>query len=209
MITAKDNEINVFSCTNDFIDVTFIIEGGKEKFSKACEVLEDAVDDWFDDDNEDAIGTCYGDYFQFLLDREDIHYTTIFHDKRGQNMKIKIFQKKDPDLGFHNKSDADREAEELFMQYKNVYEGNMIFELETNNIPVEDFIYKPEAEFIFNTFQHGISENIPKDYKGRSLSSGDIVGIQFDNEVEMRYYYCMSIGFYEYKSIKTRYLNWK
>lgn len=124
-------------------------------------------------------------------------------------MKIKIFQKKNMDLGFHNKRDAERESEELFMQYKKVYEGDLIFEIETNDIPVENFEYKPEAEFIFKTFQHGISENIPEDYKGRSLSSGDIVGIQFDNELEMRYYYCMSIGFYEYKSIKTRYLNWK
>ena len=55
MISTKGNEINVFSCTNDFIDVTFIIEGGKEKFDKAYEVLEDAVDDWFDDENEEAI----------------------------------------------------------------------------------------------------------------------------------------------------------
>lgn len=82
-------------------------------------------------------------------------------------MKIKIFQKKNMDLGFHNKRNAERESEELFMQYKKVYEGDLIFEIETNDIPVENFEYKPEAEFIFKTFQHGISENIPEDYKGR------------------------------------------
>jgi len=209
MISTNGNTINVFSLMNDFIDVTFEIEGGEEKFNKACKILENAVEDWFDDDNEDAIDTCYGDYFQHILDQAGIYYNTIYHDKRGENMKIKIFQKKDSDLGFHNRVDADREAEELFIQYRKVYEGDMIFELELNDSSVEEFIYNPEAEFVFKTFQHGISENIPKDYKGRSLSSGDIVGIQFDNEIEMKYYYCMSIGFYEYESIKTRYLSWK
>ena len=43
------------------------------------------------------------------------------------------------------------------------------------SICIEEFVYIPEAEFIFNMFQHGISKNIPKDYKGRSISPGDII----------------------------------
>ena len=59
MITTEGNKINVFSLMNDFIDVTFEIKGGKKKFDKACKILENAVDDWFDEENEDEFLYAY------------------------------------------------------------------------------------------------------------------------------------------------------
>lgn len=86
MITTEGNKINVFSLMNDFIDITFEIKGGKKKFDKACKILENAVEDWFDDENEDAVvvATCYGDYFEFLLDNAGIDYKSTYNNKESE-----------------------------------------------------------------------------------------------------------------------------
>ena len=210
MITTEGNKINVFSLMNDFIDVTFEIKGGKKKFDKACKILENAVEDWFDEENED---TCYGDYFQHILDEAGIKYTATYNDRSEDYdstlviMNVSIFQKKN-NFGCHTADDAEIEACNHFKDYKKVYNGYVMCELKEMDpsICVEEFVYIPEAEFIFNMFQHGISKNIPKDYKGRSISPGDIIGIKNKFELNTRYYYCMGTGFYPYNTCESRYL---
>ena len=78
MIEVKGNKVTVNSELNDFIDVTFIIEGGDEEVIKASKALEYAVEDWFDD--EDAEDMCYGDYFELLLIRAGAKdFTTVYN----------------------------------------------------------------------------------------------------------------------------------
>ena len=212
MITTEGNKINVFSLMNDFIDVTFEIKGGKKKFDKACKILENAVEDWFDEENED---TCYGDYFQHILDKGGIKYTITYNNRSEDDdstlvsMNISIFQKEN-NFGCHTAGEADFEAYNHLKDYKKVYNGDVMCKLKEINLStsicVEEFVYIPEAEFIFNMFQHGISKNIPKDYKGRSISPGDIIGIKYKYELNTRYYYCMGTGFYPYDPCRTRYL---
>lgn len=215
MITTEGNKINVFSLMNDFIDVTFEIKGGKKKFDKAYKILENAVEDWFDEENEDAADTCYGDYFQHILDEAGIKYTATYNDRPEEDdstlviMNVSIFQKKN-NFGCHTADDAKIEARNHFKDYKKVYNGDVMYELKEINLStsicVEEFVYIPEAEFIFNMFQHGISKNIPKDYKGRSISPGDIIGIKYKFELNTRYYYCTSTGFYLCDPYRIRYL---
>ena len=213
MISTNGNTINVFSLMNDFIDVTFEIEGGEEKFNKAYKILENAVEDWFDEDNEDAIDTCYGDYFQHILDKEGIDYTVTYNNRKSEDndnlMKVTIFQKKNRDLGLHTIESAEIEALHCFRDYEKVYEGDIVCELQEKDerFCIEEFAYYAEPETVFSIFQHDISETIPKDYKGRSISPGDIIGIRYEFELNTRYYYCMGNGFYWYNNeFKTRHL---
>ena len=124
-------------------------------------------------------------------------------------MNVSIFQKEN-NLGYHTPGDAEIEACNHFKDYKKVYNGDVMCKLKEINLStsicVEEFVYIPEAEFIFNMFQHRISKNIPKDYKGRSISPGDIIGIKCKYELNTRYYYCMSTGFYPYNTCESRYL---
>ncbi len=213
MITTEGNKINVFSLMNDFIDVTFEIKGGKRKFNKACKILENAVEDWFDDENKDAVDTCYGDYLQHILDEAGIKYTATYNDRSEDDdsttaiMTVSIFQKKD-NFGCHTTDDAENEAWDHFKDYEKVYNGDVICELKEmdESLCVEEFVYIPEAEAIFNMFQHGVSQNIPKDYKGRSITPGDIIGIKRKFELNTRYYYCMGTGFHPYDTYRSRYL---
>lgn len=210
MITTDGNKINVFSLMNDFIDVTFEIKGGKKKFDKAYKILENAVEDWFDEENED---TCYGDYFQHILDEAGIKYVATYNDRSEDYdstlviMNVSIFQKKN-NFGCHTTDDAEIEACKHFKDYKKVYSGDVMCELKVmdSSICVEEFVYISEAETIFDMFQHGISKNIPKNYKGRSISPGDIIGIKYVFELNTRYYYCMGTGFYLYNTCESRYL---
>ena len=252
MIEVKGNEVTVNSELNDFIDVTFIINGGDEEVLKASKALECAVENWFDD--EDAEDMCYGDYFELLLDRAGVKdFETVYNykeesednttqseyddkeskrilineyienvfseyfeyekEKPRMRLRVEIYQKKELDLGFHNASDAEREFESAFKDYEKVYEGiiDYIEPKEPNVLPTNPKInrYYPTAECVFNTFQHGISENIPKDYNGRSLSSGDVVCIRTSNDNAVfnpirSIYYCMSVGFYKFNMFKTR-----
>lgn len=204
MITTEGNKINVFSLMNDFIDVTFEIKGGKKKFDKACKILENAVEDWFDEENED---TCYGDYFQHILDEAGIKYVATYNDRSEDYdstlviMNVSIFQKEN-NFGCHTADDAEIEACNHFKDYKKVYNGYVMCELKE----MDPSICTEEAETIFNMFQHGISKNIPKNYKGRSISPGDIIGIEYKSELNTRYYYCMGTGFYPYNTCESRYL---
>lgn len=210
IITTEGNKINVFSLMNDFIDVTFEIKGGKKKFDKAYKILENAVEDWFDEENED---TCYGDYFQHILDEAGIKYVATYNDRSEDYdstlviMNVSIFQKKN-NFGCHTACDAYIEAYNHFKDYKKVYDGYVMCELKEMDTPicVEEFVYISEAETIFDMFQHGISKNIPKNYKGRSISPGDIIGINYKFEPNTRYYYCMGTGFYPYNTCESRYL---
>ncbi len=204
MITTEGNKINVFSLMNDFIDVTFEIKGGKKKFDKACKILENAVEDWFDEENED---TCYGDYFQHILDEAGIKYVATYNDRSEDYdstlviMNVSIFQKEN-NFGCHTADDAEIEACNHFKDYKKVYNGYVMCELKE----MDPSICTEEAETIFNMFQHGISKNIPKNYKWRSISPGDIIGIKYKFELNTRYYYCMGTGFYPYDPYRSRYL---
>lgn len=205
MITTEGNKINVFSLMNDFIDVTFEIKGGKKKFDKACKILENAVEDWFDEENED---TCYGDYFQHILDEAGIKYVATYNDRSEDYdstlviMNVSIFQKEN-NFGCHTADDAEIEACNHFKDYKKVYNGYVMCELKEMDPSI---CTEEEAETIFNMFQHGISKNIPKNYKGRSISPGDIIGIKYKFELNTRYYYCMGTGFYPYDTCESRYL---
>lgn len=205
MITTEGNKINVFSLMNDFIDVTFEIKGGKKKFDKACKILENAVEDWFDEENED---TCYGDYFQHILDEAGIKYVATYNDRSEDYdstlviMNVSIFQKEN-NFGCHTADDAEIEACNHFKDYKKVYDGYVMCELKEMDPSI---CAEEEAETIFNMFQHGISKNIPKNYKGRSISPGDIIGIKYKSELNTRYYYCMGTGFYPYNTCESRYL---
>ena len=213
MITTEGNKINVFSLMNDFIDVTFEIKGGKRKFNKACKILENAVEDWFDEENEDAVDTCYGDYFQHILDEAGIKYVATYNDRSEDYdstlviMNVSIFQKEN-NFGYHTAGDAEIEACNHFKDYKKVYDGYVMCELKEMDpsICVEEFVYISEAETIFDMFQRGISKNIPKNYKGRSISPGDIIGINYKSELNTRYYDCMGTGFYPYDPYRSRYL---
>lgn len=124
-------------------------------------------------------------------------------------MNVSIFQKEN-NFGYHTAGDAEIEACNHFKDYKKVYNGDVMYELKEINLStsicVEEFVYIPEAEFIFNMFQHGISKNIPKNYKGRSISPGDIIGIKYKFELNAKYYYCMGTGFYPYDPYRSRYL---
>ena len=111
MIEVRRNEVTVNSELNDFIDVTFIINGGDEEVLKASKALEDAVENWFDD--EDAEDMCYGDYFELLLNRAGVKdFETVYNyeDEESEDDEEYVIKKDENGLYepiYHEYSDEE------------------------------------------------------------------------------------------------------
>lgn len=66
------SEIQVFSSTNEWIDCIFLVD--KDDAKQAAEVLDEAMNRWFDDDSQIP----YGDYLEREMDARGIEYEVYF-----------------------------------------------------------------------------------------------------------------------------------
>lgn len=64
--------IQVFSSTNEWIDCIFLVD--KDDAKQAAEVLDEAMNRWFDDDSQIP----YGDYLEREMDARGIEYEVYF-----------------------------------------------------------------------------------------------------------------------------------
>jgi hypothetical protein len=72
IIDVKDKVFCLYSEENSWIDALFVCT--KSKYEKAKEIVGQAFDDWFDEDDPDAIG----DYIRRRLDENGMEGVEIY-----------------------------------------------------------------------------------------------------------------------------------